>query len=139
MSFRLTLEGLDELRAALRQLPEALATEASDIVSAHANAAERDIVGGYPQGSTGNLRNRVTIEHDRTKVSVSARVRSRSPHAHLFEDGTARRQTTKGYNRGRMPVAPQDQSMIPKAIRWRARMYARLAAMLEREGFEVSQ
>ena len=136
---QLQMIGLDELRAELRRLPEDLAKEAADIVLAHAEAAQRDIVNGYPTGPTGNLKRRVIILKNRALVSTSAVVQSRAPHAWIFEHGTRRRRTDKGYSRGRMPEADPAQQMIPKAIRWRRRMTDALIALVRRFGMQVDE
>jgi hypothetical protein len=135
---RLVLSGLDELRMVLRNLPEDLAAEAGDIVSAHAEAAQREIVQNYPTGPTGNLKRRVTIEQHRSTVTTMATVRSRAPHAHFFERGTGNRRTDRGWNRGRMPEAPEAQRMIPKVIRIRRKMVDALIEVVRRAGFEVN-
>lgn len=137
MSARVVLEGFEEFRRALRHLPETLAIEAADIVSAHASQAERSVEAAYPMGPTGNLRGRVSVDTTRGRVGVTAVLRSRAPHAHLFEFGTNRRTTQKGYNRGVMRQAPEAQRLIPIAIRERRRMYEALADMLRGQGFEV--
>jgi hypothetical protein len=138
MSARVQLKGLDELRNALRRLPQALTQEAHAIVVAQAEAAQREVINGYPEGPTGNLRRRVTIEVNTSKFSAGARVRSRAPHATIFERGTKARMTRAGASRGVMPQAPEPARMIPKAITHRRRMYQSLQAMLERHGLLVT-
>jgi hypothetical protein len=134
---RLELRGLDELRAALRNLPGDLAEEAAVIVEAQAAEAERSIEAGYPEGPTGNLRRGVVRESNRSKFGVAAIVRSRAPHAHLFEAGTKPRRTAKGANRGAMPPAAEAQRFVPKAIRARARMFSALKDLVRRAGLVV--
>ena len=136
---RLIIDGLDQLRQALRNLPESLTADAADIVVATAQQAKQDVQLDYPQGPTGNLRRGVVMDTTRARVSVSARVRSRAPHAALFERGTVRRQTSRGYNRGVMPQAPESERMIPVAIRYRRKMTDALIALVESADFEVSQ
>jgi hypothetical protein len=138
------MEGLAELREQLRRLPEDLATEAGDIVIAHAEGARREVVSGYPTGPgskqfpAGTLKARVAVERNRSKVSTAAIVRSRAPHAIIFERGTVQRRTDKGWNRGRMPKAREAQAMIPKVIRWRRQMVEALIELVRRAGFEVA-
>lgn len=139
MASRLTMDGLDELRAELRGIPEKLTTRAGDIVVSHASAAKMEIELGYPVGPTGNLRRRVSLSRTQSKVSARAKLTSRAPHAHLVEDGTNVRRTRKGWNRGRMPQAPDVQRMIPKAIRARRRMVDELVVMVKDAGFEVTE
>lgn len=138
MSARVRIEGLDELRDALRRLPQDLTQEAHAIVIAQAEAAQREVVNGYPDGPTGNLKRRVTLEVNTSQFSAGARVRSRAPHASIFEKGTKARRTRQGRNRGRMPEASDAARMVPKAIQHRRRMYQALSAMLERYGLTVT-
>jgi hypothetical protein len=134
----LTFDGLDELREQLRQLPADLTEKGIGIVTEHAQAAERAIETGYPIGRTGNLRRRVVLERSAsTKNSCSFAVRSRAPHASIFERGTVERHTKKGFNRGRMPQQPESERLIPKAIRIRKRMTDALIDLVREAGFEV--
>lgn len=140
MATRVRLEGLTELRNALRRLPTDLAEEAATIVEAHANLARTEIQAGYPTGPTGNLKRRVTVTHNAgRRVSAVAVVKSAAPHAWIFEHGTRRRVTERGRNRGRMPEATDAQQMIPKVIRIRRRMVTALIALVRRAGFEVTE
>lgn len=139
MGVRLQWSGLQEFRSALRELPEDLASEAEAIVVAHATEAERTVIAGYPEGPTGNLKRGVRLQVEGSKVGVRATLRSRAFHAHLFERGSGRRRTRTGANRGSMPAAPEQQRLVPKAIRVRARMTRALISLVERAGFKVQQ
>jgi hypothetical protein len=137
---RLVLEGLDELRAALRALPEELAREASVIVTTQAEMAKDQIQRAYAQGPTGNLRGRVTVNQEgasNVRFGARAIVRSRAPHAHLYEYGTKNRRTSKGANRGAMPAAPEENRMIPIVVRRRRSMVAGLIEVVRRAGLIV--
>lgn len=134
---RVDLLGMDAFRNHLRSLPEDLKRESSVIVEAQAREAARDVQTGYPEGPTGNLKRGVTVQVDRSGLFAGALVRSRAPHASLFESGTKRRETTKGANRGVMPKPPASQRAIPKFIRARARMTQALIEVVRRAGFEV--
>lgn len=138
MSSRLELKGMDEFRRALRELPEDLAQEASAIVLAQGEEAQRQIRTAYPQGPTGNLKRGVTVEHNTSKFTTRAIVRSRAKHSSLFERGTKPRRTSKGWNRGTMPEAPESQRMIPIVIRRRRAMVAALIELVRRAGFQVT-
>jgi len=155
-NIKMQMDGLDELRSALLKLPADLIEEASDIVLAHADQAEREVRDAYPVRTTnlhptarrqtpwyppGNLKARVRGVKNRTVVFTSAIVQSRAPHAWLYENGTKglKRRTDKGWNRGAMPEAPLDKKMIPRVIRIRARMVKALIELVERAGFEVHQ
>jgi hypothetical protein len=140
VSVRLRLDGMNELRAQLRRLPEELRSDASHIVEATANGVAADVRRRYPQGETGNLIRGVAVTRvDAGKVAAGAIVKSASKHAHLFERGTNTRRTGKGANRGRMPEASESQQMIPVVIRARRRMYEQLADLLRRAGFQVGE
>jgi len=150
---QLRFDGMSELRAQLRNLPETLAGEASHIVEGAANGAAAEIPRNYPIRDTnlhpgprrkspwfppGNLARGVRVTHfERGKVAAGAIVKSAAKHAHLFEFGTRQRRTNKGANRGVMPKAPASEAMIPVVIRARKRMYSQLADLLRRVGFQV--
>lgn len=135
---RLEMEGLEEFRQALRQLPAELQAEATTIVRTAATNAKGQIVANYPEGPTGNLKAGVTVELNSTKFGSSGIVRSRAKHAWIFEHGTKQRRTAKGANRGAMPKAPESEAMIPIVVRARAAMVRELIALVKRAGFEVS-
>jgi hypothetical protein len=137
VAITLEMKGLDELRAALRKLPQELTDEAATIVEAHAAQAQDQIVNAYPQGPTGNLRRGVTRSRERHQFTTRAIVRSRAKHAHIFENGTGPRRNSKGANRGRMPMAAQTQKMIPIVIRRRRAMLEALKVMVRRAGLLV--
>jgi hypothetical protein len=128
--------------------------EAADIVIDHAERARQEVEAGYPVRTTnlnptprrktryfppGNLKARVISLKNRSLVSTAALVQSRAPHAWIFENGTGTRRTDRGAHRGKMPAAPVSQRMIPKVIRWRARMTQALIALVERAGFTISK
>lgn len=132
--------GLEEFRTALRNLPSDLAQEAGAIVIAHAEFAKQEIQASYPEGPTGNLKRGVTIEKQQAgPFAAVAIVRSRAPHATIYEKGTAQRRTAGGANRGSMPAAPPSQQFIPIAIRARRRMVAALIQLLQRAGLVVTE
>lgn len=145
MGATVRFEGLDELRQALRELPQELVSEASDIVQQHADRAGEAIRAAYNQHrGTGYLADHVTVSKQRTGVTATATVRSNAPHAALFEFGTgslnvqhsgAPRQTKRGANRGSSPPQP---TVIPIAIRERRAMVTDLIDLVKRAGFEVS-
>ncbi len=131
--------GLEEFKEALRKLPENLTEEAAGIVQSVASGAAQTVQADYPRGPTGNLKARVSVTNERSRVTTKSLVRSRAPHAHLFEYGTNRRRTNKGANRGAMPKAPPTQAMIPAIVRARARLFEALITLLEREGLVVTR
>jgi hypothetical protein len=129
--------GLDELKAALRKLPETLATEGGAIVKDAADTAYDQIRTAYgTHYHTGNLVQHLKLEALRPgSYGTLITVRSTARHALLFEVGTQLRYTRKGVARGRMPPA---NIFVPLARRNRREMYRRLMALMERQGLEVS-
>jgi hypothetical protein len=126
---------LPELRAALLALPKELVDEASDIVEDSAQRAAADIIASYPS-RTGNLRKGIRVSRRRlSNFAVLAFVVQRAPHAWIFEHGTQARHNAIGANRGSMPPG---WVFVPRVMRYRAEMYRRLAAMVERHGLEVT-
>lgn len=135
MSASVHWSGLDELREALRHLPDELTADASGIVEGAANGAEVDIHAGYPE-RTGNLRNHLTKTHfERGKFSAGVILKNTSPHASIFENGTQARHTAIGANRGAMPAG---HVFIPAVAKARRRMYDQLKQLLVRHGLTVS-
>jgi hypothetical protein len=133
---QLRLDGLNELREALRNLPDELTSQASRVVEGAANAAAAEAKRNYPRGETGNLIAGVQVTHfDRGKHSAGAIVKNVAKHAHIFENGTQVRQTRSGANRGAMPPG---HVFIPAVIRARTRMYQELMDLLQRTGLRVS-
>ncbi len=154
MTVRINFEGLNELRQGLQNLPQTLAAEAAQVVSAAADQCAQETKSAYPVRQTnltpgyrrktpwyppGILRGRVTITNKSTNVSAAYAVKSAAPHAHLFENGTHVRHTKNGANRGAMPAAPIEERMIPRVIRIRARMVDRLIQIVRDAGFETGQ
>lgn len=128
---------MDELRAALRALPEDMAREASEIVQTQAEFARQDIQRVYPS-VTGTLANRVdTSKATTSRFGAGTVVRSRAPHSAMYEFGTKPRRTASGANRGRMPAADASKAMIPIVIRRRRQMVAKLIELVRRAGFTV--
>lgn len=139
-------EGLDEFRKALRELPEQLRAEAAVVVEAAARASASEVKSAYEQvrtpSATGrtqegqHLADRVVVSVDNAGTSYArAFVRSKSPHAHLFEFGTASRRWKSGKSTGSAPARP---TMIPIVERNRRKMHGELVAIVKKAGFEVS-
>jgi hypothetical protein len=138
VAVKLEMQGLAELRKALQELPEHLNDEASAIVQAHAEDAQRRIQQGYPQGPTGNLRRGVVKDHYKSRFTTNAIVRSRAKHSSIYERGTQSRRTSRGANRGVMPEAPEPNRMIPIVVRKRKQRVEALKDLVRRNGFQVS-
>jgi len=145
----LTLEGLDDLKEALKNLPPELVHEGTAIVHAHATEAARQIETSYPSTGTGNLKSHVVVDYESSEVHGLARVRSTARHAWIFEYGTAQRAwngSTKNRKRpwsgarkntGAMPPHKNTASFVDIAVRRRALMTNALIELVERAGFTV--
>jgi hypothetical protein len=134
MSVKLEWNGLEELIQQLTHAPEAIRQEGLVIVQDDVTNAATEIALRYPS-RTGTLARRVRTYFPSSQVLFGG-IRSAAPHAHLYEFGTRKRQTGKGWNRGTMPAA-SPPVFVPIVQRHRLRMYDRLADMLRRMGWEV--
>lgn len=106
MSVSLRFEGLEAFRAALRRLPEELASEAANLIEARGKGAVVTIKAGYPSRS-GELRNKLTVTHRRSRFGARSVIRNTSKYALPFDVGTqAARRTKGGANRGSAPANP---------------------------------
>jgi hypothetical protein len=134
MSASLTIQGLEEFRAALRRLPEALAAAAADKLEARGNSAVATIKAGYPSRS-GELRNKLRVTHTRSKFGARSVVRNTSKYALPYDVGTqAARQTRGGANRGSAPANPIFSQTMARA---RRALRADLTEILVAEGLLV--
>lgn len=135
MSARFTWTGLQELKAALRNLPAELASDGADIVEGRADRAVATIGSGYPSRS-GDLKTKLKVEHTRSRFGARSVVRNTSKHALPFELGSqVNRVTSQGWNRGRMPANPLFSQTMRRE---RRAMWADLADLLRRHGLSVS-
>lgn len=131
MATRFVFEGLDDLRNALRRLPADLRDDAAAIVEGHARHALEDVRVAYPQGPTGNLRRLLQVSRGQSgSFGVAVTVRSRAPHAWIFEKGTKPR-----HGRGRMPAG---QVFVPTVIRRRGQMQQALVGLVRKAGLQVT-
>lgn len=138
---RLVFEGLDELRAALRQLPAELTVEASRIVEGAANGAAAEMKSGYPPGE---LRDGVTVtQFHQGLFSAGMILKNRSPLGFLWDNGSeARHYITVRGNRhatgkmwGRRPAPHTFVRAMSKARRL---MWRQLKDLLTRRGLLVT-
>lgn len=118
--------GLDEFRRQLRDLPVHLRDDADGIVTRTTEAAKVATVTNYPE-VTGNLRKGVGTKYERSAYGIIGTVYSRSPHAHLYEQGTVK-----------TPPAPYYKRLGFHAGRQRRIMWKELADMMRAHGLEVS-
>lgn len=139
MSATLRWDGLDELRLALRNMPQDLTAEAAHIVEGAANGAEVDIRAEYNQ-VTGNLRDGLRQTHfEDSKFSVGVLLKSTSPHAWLWDNGSEARHWASGKSTGTMwGKTPPQHTFVRTVVRARRRMYEQLQQMLERHGLTVT-
>lgn len=130
---RLVWEGLDELKAALRNMPTELASDAAPIVIDAAESAMTDM--HYPR-RTGDLASKLRVETVSSgPFGAAAVVKNTSKIAHIFENGSQARHTSLGADRGSMPVG---RVFVPAVMRRRRAMYEQLKALLVRAGLLVS-
>jgi hypothetical protein len=129
---KLQINGLAELREQLRNLPDDLAQEAGVVVTAHAEDAQRRVQNAYPEGPTGNLKRRVTVNREvsSSRFGAKALVSSRAPHAWLFENGV----------RGKAPrrETPANEQAIPIFVQVRRRMVEALIQVVQKAGLTVT-
>lgn len=95
----ITLTGLDDMVKAIENLPDA--ANVSVIRSIHREAAKPILKEVRKNSPTEEIARGVklkTSRRDKTKIRVALT----HPLSHIFNWGTVRRATSKGYNRGRM-------------------------------------
>lgn len=132
---RFTWSGLAELKAALRALPAELAGEGAHIVEARGNGAASTIKSGYPSRD-GELRDKLTVEHTRSRFGARSVVKNTSIYALPFDLGSqVNRVTAQGWNRGRMPANPIFSQTMRRERRG---MWGDLKALLTRKGLLVT-
>lgn len=144
MSASIKWEGFFELQQELRNLPEHLAQHAESIVQQAATQAHAEIHAKYSEHRhSGTLANRLRVEKISTsRFGAAWRVRSMSPLAWIFENGTQARHTALGWNRGAMwkgrHSRPPGKVFVPAVMRHRRSMYRRLVDLLKSTGATVT-
>lgn len=136
---RLVFDGLEQLKADLRRLPDELKAEASQIVEGAANDASAEIKSGY-HVRTGNLRDHIYVTHqDAGRFSAGAIVKNTAKHAWLYDNGSQARHRASGASTGTMwGHTPPTHLFVKTVIKFRRRMYAQLKDLLTRKGLTVS-
>lgn len=135
MAATVVWQGLDELNAELRALPESCAGEAAKLIEGTANGVYVDITGAYPI-RTGNLRKGMKIKPlVKRGLVVGQTVINTAPHANIFENGTQARHTSIGANRGSMPPG---RVFVPRVVKARRRLTQELKDMVTRHGAVVT-
>jgi hypothetical protein len=131
----LVIEGLTDLIEQLRNLPPELAGEAAPIVTGSADAAQAEVVAGYPS-RTGELRSKVVVKAIAAgPLGTAVVVRNTSKLAYIFENGTQARHNALGANRGSMPAG---HVFIPAMARHRRAMWEKLKGVVTRAGLVVT-
>jgi Bacteriophage HK97-gp10, putative tail-component len=134
-SVSLEWEGLTQLEADLRTLPENLRMEAATITRQAAEDAAATMAALYPK-RTGTLATSLQVsESEPGPYAIRAMVTNTARYAYLFDIGTQARHSAIGANRGSMPAG---NVFIPTMIRARRAMYAALKDVLSRAGLIVS-
>jgi len=154
----LKITGLEELKAALRNLPKELVGEADGIVRRTASMMAQDVLARYPTTGTGALARGVTVEVGSSDaLTARAVVRNRARHAYIFENATKspprrwkKGSTTAPYHKkgtrtvplwgigkstGTMPGAGVFRTLAPEH---RRRMFSQLIDLVERAGLKVT-
>lgn len=135
-SVTVTLVGIEELRQALQNLPTELVAEANQIVRAAGEKSKDETAAAYnaEQTPVPDLTTGLRLTGVADSSGAQWRLLNRHPLAHLYEFGTATRQTSLGYNRGAARAHP---TLVPIAMTNRAAMYEQLRALVLRAGFEL--
>lgn len=133
---KLELTGLEELKAALHQLPIELHDEAAQYVQEATEKAAQDLVVAYPR-RFGGLRQGVSHKVVRAQFGITGTVTSKSKQAVWWEFGTQNRRTKQGWNRGRGP-SHSKEGLAAIASRVRRRMNEQLLDVVRKAGFQVS-
>lgn len=133
MPVSLRIDGLADELAAFTALPTTLRDTARPVVSAAADTAESAIRAAYPV-VTGALRAGLRQEAVETPYGYAVRLVNDAPQAVWYEYGTELRQTSLGYNRGRMPAA---KVFVPEVLRDRRTMVEDLIPVVEAQGLTV--
>jgi hypothetical protein len=131
----LFLDGLDELRKALRDMPDELTNDAMAIVATAAEDTASEVRSVYPAGP---MREGVDVTDRSHQYQAKFVVQSHTPQANWWEFGTQNRHTQQGWNRGAEP-AHKDRGLIAIAKRHRATMHAALVALVRSAGFMVTE
>jgi hypothetical protein len=135
-------EGLEELKAELRALAKALAGEATGIAMNSASRAKAVVGAVYDKHRhKGNLARGLSMNVRAIgPFGTAVEVKNSASHAGWFDKGTQARHFN-GANRGAMwgkTPTPPTHAFVKTMIVERRKMYEKLAAMLRRQGLQVS-
>jgi hypothetical protein len=131
-------DGLEQLKADLRNLPADLTVEGGHVVEARGNSAAQTIKAGYPD-RTGDLRDHLTVTHDQSRFGARSVVSNTSKAAVFFERGSeARHYITKHGVRHETGKMPPNHLFTQTMARERRLMYEQLGDLLTRHGLTVT-
>lgn len=138
MASKLVIEGIEDLREQLRQLPEELRREAYAIGSRAANTAASNVRAKYQaHRHSGKLADSVEVVETKNagQFGVGLTVVANQWYALIFDTGIeADRHTAMNWDRGKMPAA---HIFIPEMIRQRKVAEREWTQLLRDHGFEV--
>lgn len=138
-----TWTGLEELKEALRTMPEELTAEAVAEVEDAANGAAASLRAIYgTHVVSGRLRDSVFVSHRAAgKYVAAAIVKVTDPIAWLFDNGSQARHWLRGTKQSTGTMwgkTPPTHVFVKTMIAARRTMYERLKDLLERHGLTVS-
>ncbi len=137
----MTWDGLEELKAALRNLPGELGDDATAIVNTAAEDAMAGVIAAY-EGHvlTGDLVGHVFLSQEaRNKFGATYVVKNTAKHAWIFEEGTQARHYVTVHGKTHLTGAmPPSHVFVQTMVRARRQMYANLKDLLAQKGLEVS-
>jgi hypothetical protein len=131
----------EELKQALALMPEHLTAEADHLLEDAANGAAVAVRQVYGQHRvTGYLQNHVHVtQFLKGKFAPGYHVKSNSPHAWLFDNGSQARHKASGASTGQMwGATPPTHVFVNTMSRFRRRLFMALRGVLERAGLIVS-
>jgi len=140
---RFVWEGLQELKDALRRLPDELGYSAAGLVRQAGYGAAADLRSSYPVSGkpkkTGGRRlaQGVTIRDDYGRFGAVVTVQSMARHAHLWEWGTQDRRTATRPTGAMVPSQYGAPLFVPVVNRYRARLYEQQVQLLRHAGVEL--
>jgi hypothetical protein len=144
---RLDFEGLNEFVLDLRRMPAELHDEAERLVEDATETGATALRQAYPRRE-GGLRRGVKTSIKRTQYEVVGTLSSSAPHANLYEFGTGvlrlggakpiRRYTGPWKHGKSTGSSPPHATLVPIAVRLRRILTVKLAALITRHGFRVT-
>jgi hypothetical protein len=131
-------EGLDELRAALRNLPAELTAEASQIIDTTADTAMSAMLAEYPAGQLRDRLTRKTLTMGTFGTGVQ--IKNASGWAWAWEHGTKLRHRIKsgGSTGAEWGGSTPPHTFVRNMTQPRRAMFDQFKALLERAGLRVS-